>query len=119
MRTLQATGGRIEIDDSEPSYCQCFLITSGSDKYLLGWQPLYYLKEKLMRALREEPTDPKKLLFAGAFEPHRYALYLARQGDKRHVFVQDDELPATGDKILHTLELSQEDVDSWILTLHR
>ena len=45
MRTLQATGGRIEIDDSEPSYCQCFLVTSESDKYLLGWQPLYYLKE--------------------------------------------------------------------------
>lgn len=119
MRTLQATGGRIEIDDSEPSYCQCFLITSGSDKYLLGWQPLYYLKEKLMRALKEEPADPAQLLFAGAFEPLRFTLYLTRQGDTRRILVQDDHLHACGDGILHILELSQEDVDSWVLTLHR
>lgn len=119
MRTLQATGGRLEIDDSEPAYCQCCLITNNSDKYLLGWQPLYYLKEKLMRALREEPTDSSQLLFAGAFEPLRFTLYLTRKEDTRRLFVQDDHLLDSGDGIIHTLELSQEDVDSWVLTLHR
>ncbi|HMW90993.1 MAG TPA: hypothetical protein PKE54_13260, partial [Candidatus Obscuribacter sp.] len=81
--------------------------------------PLYYLKEKLLRALKEEPADPKKLLFAGAFEPLRFTLYLTRQGDTRRILVQDDHLLASGDGILHILELSQEDVDSWVLTLHR
>ena len=72
-----------------------------------------------MRALKEEPADPAQHLFAGAFEPHRFTLYLTRQGDTRRILVHDDHLLASGDVLLHTLELSQEDVDSWVLTLHR
>lgn len=72
-----------------------------------------------MKALKEVPTEPSRLIFAGAFEPLRFTLYLTRQENARRLLVQDEHLMDSGDGIIHTLELSQEDVDSWVVTLHR
>ncbi len=121
MLKFEASGNTLLIDDSNPKYCECRLITA-KDSILLGHLPLDLVSCRLLAGLLEAPAEDsvirlggRPVRWAGSFEPHGYVFYVRHQGDVRTILVED----GNECEIVHAFELSTDELSAWVSALEK
>ncbi|MCA9801909.1 MAG: hypothetical protein KC777_07990 [Cyanobacteria bacterium HKST-UBA02] len=122
MLVLEAGEGSLTIDDEDPGWCVCYLKADGRELNL-GAECLKYLKEHLVSVLLDNGENAPHsheghpLVWGGSLSPLRFSLYMGIRERDRILFVRDDEADSGDDKFITRLNLTPEDIESWLKQL--